>query len=110
MAKFAPPIDDPHGDPLTSPQHADPYGLGAFLKKTIEEIHVDRRVVGWSVGHHHVWITHVGGKFRHGLLEKSLIKSAKKFALTLFKASGSRLPPCDFVAIGSWAKSAARVL
>ena len=68
MAKFAPHM----GDPQTSPQHADPHGLRAFLKKTIQEIHVDQRVVGWSVGRHvdhpcgsPMWITHVGGgKFR----------------------------------------------
>ena len=47
---------DPHGDPQTSPQHADPHGFlvwfSAFLKKTMQEIHVDRRVVGWSAGRH----------------------------------------------------------
>ena len=52
MAKFAPHMGDPHGDPQTSPQQADPHGLGAFLKKPIQEIHVDRRVVGWSAGRH----------------------------------------------------------
>ena len=52
MAKFDPDMGDPHGDPQTSPQHACPHGLGAFLKKTIQEIHVDRRVVGWSAGLH----------------------------------------------------------
>ena len=72
MAKFPTHMGDPHGDPQTSPQHADPHGLGAFLKKTIQEIHVERRVVGWSAGRH-VDHAHVGGKFRHGLLEKSLI-------------------------------------
>ena len=41
-----------HGGPQSSPQHADPYGLGAFSKTTIQEIHVDRRVVGWSAGRH----------------------------------------------------------
>ena len=50
MAKFAPHMGDPHGDLQTSPQHADPHGLGAFAKKTMQEIHVDRRVVGWSAG------------------------------------------------------------
>ena len=45
--KFAPHIGDPHGGPQTSPQHADPHRLGAFVKKNhIQEIHVDRRVVG----------------------------------------------------------------
>ena len=48
MAKFAPHM----GDPQTSPQHADPHGLGAFLKRTIQEIHVDQRVMGWSAGRH----------------------------------------------------------
>ena len=45
-------MGDPHGDPQTSPEHADPHGLGAFSKKTIQEIHVDQRVVGWSAGCH----------------------------------------------------------
>ena len=40
------------GDPQTSPQYADPHGLGAFLRKSIQEIHVDRRVVGWSACRH----------------------------------------------------------
>ena len=52
MAKFAPHMGDPHGDPQTSPQHADPHRLGAYLKNTIQEIHVDRHVVGWSAGRH----------------------------------------------------------
>ena len=52
MAKFAPHMGDPHDDPQTSPQDADPHGLLAFLKKTIQEIHVDRRLVGWSAGRH----------------------------------------------------------
>ena len=47
----------------TSPQHADPHGLGAILKKTIQEIDVDRHVVDHPCG---------GGKFSHGPLEKSL--------------------------------------
>ena len=52
MARFAPHMGEPHGNPQTSPQHADPYGLGAFLRKTMQEIHVDRHVVGWSAGRH----------------------------------------------------------
>ena len=43
-----PHMGDPHGDEQTSPQHANPHGLGALLRKNIQEIHVDRRVVGWS--------------------------------------------------------------
>ena len=50
MAIFASHMGDPHGDPQTSPQHADPHGFGAFSKKTRQEIHVDRRVVGWPAG------------------------------------------------------------
>ena len=52
MAKFANRMGDPHGDLQTSPQHGDPHGLGVFLRKTIQEVHVDQRVVGWSAGHH----------------------------------------------------------
>ena len=46
--------------------------LVPFLRKPYKKFHVNQRVVGWSAGRHlgH----HVGGKFRHGLLEKSLIK------------------------------------
>ena len=49
---LTPHMGDPHGDPQTSPQHADLHGLGAFVKITMQEIHVDRRVEGWSVGRH----------------------------------------------------------
>ena len=52
MAKFATHMGDPHGDPQTSPQHANPHVLGAFLKETIQEVHVVRRVVGWFAGRH----------------------------------------------------------
>ena len=45
-------VGDPHGNLQASPQHADPHGLGAFLKKTIQKVFVDRRVVGWSAGRH----------------------------------------------------------
>ena len=57
---FAPHMVDPHGDPQTSPQHADPHGFLVWLSLERQEIHV--RVS--------MWIAHVGGKFRHGLLEK----------------------------------------
>ena len=40
------------GDLQASPQHADPHGLGAFIKKTIQEVSVDRRGVYWSAGRH----------------------------------------------------------
>ena len=50
--KFAPQMGDPHGDLQTSPQNADPHGLGAFLMKTIQAIHVDQSVVRWSAGRH----------------------------------------------------------
>ena len=56
MAKFATHVGDPHGDPQTSPQHADPHGLGAFLEENTQEIHVDRRVVGWSAGRLVPWL------------------------------------------------------
>ena len=34
------------------PAHSTPDGLWAFSKQTIQDIHVDRRVVGWSAGCH----------------------------------------------------------
>ena len=70
MAKFATHMGDPHGSPQTSPQHADPHGLGANLKKTMQKsmsIGVLWAAAGLRVA---MWIAHVGGKFRHGLLDK----------------------------------------
>ena len=45
-------MGDPHGDPQTSLQHANPHGflVMVFFKKA--PIHVDRRAVGWSAGRH----------------------------------------------------------
>ena len=89
MAKFAPHMGDPHGDPQTSPQHANPHGLLVWFSLKRQEIHVDRRVVGWSAGSpcgSPMW----GGKFRHGLLEKSLKHlGAKKSTQTFFVQSFS---------------------
>ena len=73
MAKFGPHMGDPHGDAQTSPQHADPHGLLVWFSLKRHQVHVDRCVVGWSAVA--MWITHVGGKFRHGLLENSLIST-----------------------------------
>ena len=73
-------MGDLHGDPQSSPQHADPHGFLVWfsLKRHQVQVHVDRRVVGWSVGRH---MDHPcgGGKFRHGLLEKSLINIGNSF-------------------------------
>ena len=69
MAKFAPHMGDPHGDPHTSPEHADPDGLGAFLKEPYKtSMWIGVLWAGLPVA---MWITHVWAKFRHGL---SLIK------------------------------------
>ena len=52
MAKFATHMGDPHGYPQTSPQHADPHGFLVWFSlkrpqvQTIQEVHVDRCVVG----------------------------------------------------------------
>ena len=70
MAIFASHMGDPHGDPQTSPQRGDPHGLGAFLRKTYKKsIWIGVLWAGLRVA---MWIAHVGGKYRHGLLEKSL--------------------------------------
>ena len=52
MAKFAPHMGDPHGDPQTSPQHADPHGFFVWFSTKRHQVHLDRRVVGWSAGRH----------------------------------------------------------
>ena len=52
MAKFAPHMGDPHGDPQTSPQHADPHGFLVWFSLKRHQVRVDRRVVGWSAGRH----------------------------------------------------------
>ena len=67
MAIFASHMGDPHGDPQTSPQHAVPHGFGAFLKKPYKKsMWIGVLWAGLRVA---MWITHVGGKYRHGLLE-----------------------------------------
>ena len=72
-----PHIGDSHGDPQTNPQHADPHGLGAFLRENHTKKSMQFRVL-WAGLRVAMSITHVGGgggKFRHGLLAKSLKKS-----------------------------------
>ena len=51
------------------PAHNTPIHMD--LGPTMQELHMNRGVVGWSAGRH---VTHVGGKSRHGLLKKSLKK------------------------------------
>ena len=36
----------------TSPQHADPHGFLVWFSFKSPQVHVDRRVVGWSAGRH----------------------------------------------------------
>ena len=52
MAKFAPRMGDPHGDPQTSPQHANPHGFLVWFSLKLQKVHVDRRAVTWSAGRH----------------------------------------------------------
>ena len=52
MAKFATHMGDPHGDLQTSPQHADPHGFLVQFSLKRPQVHVDRRIVGWSAGRH----------------------------------------------------------
>ena len=74
MAKFATQMGDPHGDPQTGPQHADPHGFLIWCSFKRHQADVDRRVVGWSAGRHVDRPWGGGGKSRHGLLEKSLFE------------------------------------
>ena len=70
MEKFATHMGDPHGGPETSPQHADPHEfLVRLSSKSPKSMWIG---VLWAGLRDAVWITHVGGKFRHGLIEKSL--------------------------------------
>ena len=46
-------------------------GLGLFLRKAYKKP-MWIAVALWACLRVAMWITHVGGKFRHGLLEKSL--------------------------------------
>ena len=65
-------MGDPHGDPQTSPQHADPHRFLVWFSLRRPQVHADRRIVGWSAGRH---VDHPCGWqlfFCHGLLEKSL--------------------------------------
>ena len=72
MAKFAPHMGDPHGYPQTGPQHAPIHMdfLYGSLEKGTKSMWIGVLWAGLRVA---MWITHVGGKLRHGLLEKSLI-------------------------------------
>ena len=67
-------MGDPRGDLHTSPQHADLHAFFVWFSSKRPQVHVDRRVVGWSAGRYVV-----GVKFRHGLLEKSLIYVSQEF-------------------------------
>ena len=65
-------MGDPHGDVQTSPQHADPHEFLVWysFKKIPKSMWIGVLWAGLRVA---TWITHVGGPFRHGLLEKPLI-------------------------------------
>ena len=55
----------------TSPEHADPHGfLVWFSLKRQESMWIGVLWAGLRVA---MWIAHVGDKFRHGLLENSLL-------------------------------------
>ena len=69
MAKFATHMGE-HGDPQTSPQHANLHGFLVWFASKRPQ--VQRIGVLWAGLRVAMWITHVGGKFHHVLLEKSL--------------------------------------
>ena len=74
-----PRMGHPHGDPQTSPQHADPHAClvwSSLERKTPKSIWIGVLWAGLRVA---MWITHMGGKFHHGLLEKSLIFARENF-------------------------------
>ena len=64
-------MGDPHGDPQTSPHFADPHGFLVWLSlfKGTKSMWIGVLWAGLRVA---MWITHVGVKFRHGLLETDL--------------------------------------
>ena len=60
MAEFATQMGDPHGDPQTSPQHADPHGfLVSFSLQGPKSMWIGVLWAGLRVA---TWITHVGGR------------------------------------------------
>ena len=60
MANCATHMGDPHGDPQTSPQHADPHGLGPFQREPYRKsMWIGVLWAGLWVA---MWITHVGGQ------------------------------------------------
>ena len=75
MAKSASHMRDPHGDPQTSPQHADPHGLGGLFKENHTRNPCISACCGLVCGSPCGSPMWGGGKFRHGLLEKSLIEA-----------------------------------
>ena len=69
MAKFAPHMGNPFGDPQSSPQHRSIW-IACFFKENRT-----RNPCGpvlWAGLRVSMWIAHMGGKFRYGLLKKSL--------------------------------------
>ena len=67
-------MGDPHGDPQTSPQHADPHGyLTWFPSKMPKSMWIGVLWAGLRVT---MWITYVGIKFRHGLLARKVTSNS----------------------------------
>ena len=73
MAKFAPHMGDPQWRPADQPTTPRSTWISCmvFFKKANKCMWIGVLWAGLRVA---MWITHVGGKFRHGLLEKSLNK------------------------------------
>ena len=101
MAKFAPHMGDPHGDPQTSPQHADPLDFLYGLKK--QEIHVGRRLVGWSAGRpcgSPMWGGQISlwpaRKVTNSFLGTSLVLFAEIAGFIVLSYAGSGLPQSPF--------------
>ena len=76
MAKFATRVGDPHGNPLTSPQHADPHGFLVWFSLKRHQVHVDQRVVGWSAGCH---VDHPRGWQASPWLARNITDIIRKF-------------------------------
>ena len=78
-------MGDPHGDPQTSPQHADPHGFLVWFSLRRHPspcgLACCRLVCRLPCGSP-MW---GGGKFRHGLLEKSLTKTRKNLKICHFR-------------------------
>ena len=96
MAKFAPHTGDPHGDPQTSPQHANPHGFVVWVSLGGAPKSMWIGVL-WAALRVAMWVTHVGGEFRHALSSRKKVCVQFLFPNFLTFPRGTNFPAPNFL-------------